>query len=114
MAEKAERGSMFFLSTTQPNGLIIDVALGSTLYISKMVVQNKQVGASIFTILKAPLGIFANPIERVILDPDETYEFKFPILDLIGIETHTLILFFLGAANVSVWGWTDNTKKISI
>ena len=85
MANKADIGSMFFLQTSVPNGLIIDVALGSTLYISKMVVQNKTLGRSIFTLLKAPVGIFANPIERVILDPDETNDFKFPILLLFCI-----------------------------
>ena len=52
--------------------------------------------------------------ERVQLQIDEIYDFKLPMDRLVGNMSQTFTLVVEGGSDCegSLWGWTENTKKI--
>ena len=102
-----EEGSI----TTTGDMITITPDTGTTFFFLGAVVQNTDPSAG-----DASLINNGTTRELVTLQPDEIYEFKLPIDRLVGNMSNTFQLRGL-SANISMqgslYGWTENTKKIS-
>ncbi len=97
-------------STTSGDLITVTPQTGTTFFFLGCVVQNTDPSEGEFR-----LDNDGTTRERILLQPNETYEFKLPIDRLVGSMTRSFILVAEDAnisSQSSLWGWNEKTKKI--
>ena len=118
LQEQLESESFFIQQETNADNrdLPIDIGVptGTTLYVLGVVIQNLAAGEAGFIARSFSRTVSVVVYETVTLQSNETYNFKFPIVKVIGSEsTRFRIINQIGDdANATAWGYTQNTKKI--